>query len=205
MGHCPSPFAHLSIRLLALDIDGTLLDSQGRIPDENRRAIARAQAAGVEIVLATGRRYEFARAIFEQLPAPLTLILSNGAIVKTREGHTLMRQLLPRATARAGAGVYATAPRHRRRRVRSAPRAPGRVRDDRLGAPATSPLLRSQSPVHQRGSAARGRAHRRSRPGDVHGRLRGDAYAVRSACARRPTVRVHRASTATARCAFRSR
>ena len=100
----------MSIRLIALDIDGTLLDSQGRIPDENRRAIARAQAAGVEVVLATGRRYEFARAIFEQLPAPLTLILSNGAIVKTLEGHTLMRQLLPRATARA---VLARTPHHR--------------------------------------------------------------------------------------------
>ena len=74
------------------------------------RAIARAQAAGVEVVLATGRRYEFARAIFEQLPAPLTLILSNGAIVKTLEGHTLMRQLLPRATARA---VLARTPHHR--------------------------------------------------------------------------------------------
>jgi hydroxymethylpyrimidine pyrophosphatase-like HAD family hydrolase len=110
--HLPFALSHLPlpIRLLALDIDGTLLDSHGSIPDENRRAIARAQAAGVEVVLATGRRYEFARAIFENLPAPLTLILSNGAIVKTREGETLMRQLLPRATARE---VLSRTPHHR--------------------------------------------------------------------------------------------
>ena len=70
------------IRLIALDIDGTLLDSEGRIPDANREAISRALDAGVEVALATGRRYDFARPIFESLPGPLTLILSNGAIVK---------------------------------------------------------------------------------------------------------------------------
>ena len=100
----------LTIRLLALDIDGTLLDSQGRVPPANRDAIARTIESGVEVALATGRRYDFARSIFEQLPAPLTLILSNGAIVKTREGETLMRQLLPREIART---VLARVPQHR--------------------------------------------------------------------------------------------
>jgi Cof subfamily protein (haloacid dehalogenase superfamily) len=87
------------IRLLAIDIDGTLLDSRGTVPPANVTAVTRAIDAGVEVVLATGRRYEFARAIFEQLPQPLTLILSNGAIVKTRGGTTLVRHLLPRAAA----------------------------------------------------------------------------------------------------------
>ena len=98
------------IRLLALDLDGTVLDSHGHIPDANRTAIARAIDAGVEVAIATGRRYEFARSIFESLPPPLTLILSNGAIVKSHEGQTLMRRLLPRAAARA---VLVGAPEHR--------------------------------------------------------------------------------------------
>jgi Cof subfamily protein (haloacid dehalogenase superfamily) len=88
------------IRLLALDIDGTLLDSEGRIPDANRQAIARAIDEGVTVALATGRRYDFARSIFERLPEPLTLILSNGAVVKTRQGETIVRHLLPREVAR---------------------------------------------------------------------------------------------------------
>jgi Cof subfamily protein (haloacid dehalogenase superfamily) len=88
------------IRLLSLDIDGTLLDSDGRLPDANRDAVRRALDAGVEVALATGRRYEFARHVFEALPGPLTLILSNGAVVKDCEGRTQMRHLLPRATAR---------------------------------------------------------------------------------------------------------
>lgn len=98
------------IRLLALDIDGTLLDSHGHLPQANIDAIAGAMAQGVEVALATGRRYDFARPIFEQLPSPLTLVLSNGAVVKTREGETLMRRLLPREIALE---VLDAVPQHR--------------------------------------------------------------------------------------------
>ena len=101
----------MPIRLLALDIDGTILDSHGELPEANRVAIARAIEAGVEVALATGRRYDFARSIFERLPSPLTLILSNGAIVKNRAGDTLFRDLLPRDVAR---GVLARVPQHRK-------------------------------------------------------------------------------------------
>jgi hydroxymethylpyrimidine pyrophosphatase-like HAD family hydrolase len=99
------------IRLLALDIDGTLLDSTGQIPPANRDAIVRAIDAGVEVALATGRRYDFARPIFDLLPEPLTLILSNGAVVKTHRGETMMRRLLPREIARQ---VLEAVPEHRR-------------------------------------------------------------------------------------------
>ena len=98
------------IRLLALDIDGTLLDSSGQIPAANIEAIARAVEQGVEVALATGRRYDFARPIFERLPVPLTLVLSNGALVKTRDGETMMRRLLPRDVARE---ILEFAPQHR--------------------------------------------------------------------------------------------
>ena len=101
------------IRLIALDLDGTVLDSHGQIPEANFAAIARAVNAGVEVAIATGRRYEFARSILERLPAPLTLILSNGAIVKRHGqagGETLMRRLLPCQAARAALG---RAPGHR--------------------------------------------------------------------------------------------
>ncbi len=89
------------IRLIALDLDGTVLDSASRVPEANRAAIAGAIERGVEVAIATGRRYDFALPILEQLPSPLTLILSNGAIVKSRDGTTLMRRLLPRDVARA--------------------------------------------------------------------------------------------------------
>jgi Cof subfamily protein (haloacid dehalogenase superfamily) len=99
------------IRLIALDLDGTVLDGEGRVPAANRAAIARAIDAGVEVAIATGRRYDFALPILRQLPSPLTLVLSNGAIVKSSAGETLMRRLLPRTIAR---DVLARTRDHRR-------------------------------------------------------------------------------------------
>lgn len=98
------------IKLLAIDIDGTLLDSHGVLPAANIDAIAKAIDAGVEVALATGRRYDFARSIFEKLRSPLTLILSNGAVIKTCAGETLHRRLLPHGVARA---VLESTPEHR--------------------------------------------------------------------------------------------
>ena len=51
------------IRLLAIDIDGTLLDPQFQVSDANLAALRRAHQAGVEILLVTGRRHMFAMPI----------------------------------------------------------------------------------------------------------------------------------------------
>jgi hypothetical protein len=89
------------IRLIALDIDGTLLDSRWQVPEANRRAIERAIGAGIEVALVTGRRFDFTLPVVDALPGPLTLIVNNGAVVKTREGRTVVSHLLPRDVARA--------------------------------------------------------------------------------------------------------
>ena len=89
------------IRLLAIDIDGTLLDSRGRLPDEHRAALVDAAAAGVEVALVTGRSYHFTRPIADLLPIPLTLIVNNGALVKAKDGATIVRRTLERDVARS--------------------------------------------------------------------------------------------------------
>ena len=88
------------IRLLAIDIDGTLLDPSFQISAANLTALRRAHAAGVEIVLGTGRRHAFAMPIAEQLGFDLWLISSNGAVTKSSQGEPFHRDLLPVATAR---------------------------------------------------------------------------------------------------------
>ncbi|MGE5244969.1 MAG: HAD-IIB family hydrolase [Betaproteobacteria bacterium] len=90
----------MSIRLLAIDIDGTLLDSRGHVPDAHRDALARASALGVDVLLVTGRSFLFSRPIADALAIPVTLVVNNGALVKDREGTTLDRHLLPREVAR---------------------------------------------------------------------------------------------------------
>jgi HAD superfamily hydrolase (TIGR01484 family) len=57
----------VAIRLIALDIDGTLLDSAWNLPAANRDAVAEAVRRGIEVVLVTGRRFDFARPISAQL------------------------------------------------------------------------------------------------------------------------------------------
>jgi Cof subfamily protein (haloacid dehalogenase superfamily) len=89
----------MAVKLIALDIDGTLLDSRWTLPEANRAAIAEATRRGIEVALVTGRRYDFAMPIAVQLGAPLTMIVSNGALIRTQDGATHLRHLLARETA----------------------------------------------------------------------------------------------------------
>jgi Cof subfamily protein (haloacid dehalogenase superfamily) len=86
--------------MIAMDIDGTLLDSKWEVPEANREAIVEAAGRGIEVVLVTGRRFDFARPIAEQLPCELFLIVNNGAVIKAKDGATHLRHLLPRGIAR---------------------------------------------------------------------------------------------------------
>ncbi len=88
------------IRLIGIDVDGTLLDSQGLMPAANRDAIHEAVAAGIHVALVTGRSYPFARPVAEPLPPSITLIVSSGAVERAMDGSTLARRLLDRDVAR---------------------------------------------------------------------------------------------------------
>jgi len=90
------------IRLLAIDIDGTLLDPNFEISAANIAALRRAHESGIEIILVTGRRHAFAVPIAEKLGFydKLWLISSNGAITRSFSGETFHRDLLPAATAK---------------------------------------------------------------------------------------------------------
>jgi len=90
----------MPIRFIALDIDGTLLNSHFEVSPANRQAIADATERGVEVALVTGRRYDFAMPVAKQIDAPLTMIVNNGALVRTKDGQTCLRHLLPREIAK---------------------------------------------------------------------------------------------------------
>ena len=87
------------IRLIGIDVDGTLLDSRGHLPDDNRDAIFEAVAAGIHVALVTGRSYPFARPVADTLPESVTLIVSSGAVERAMDGTVLVRRLLDRRTA----------------------------------------------------------------------------------------------------------
>ena len=91
----------MAVRLIALDIDGTLLDSRWRVSDANREAIQKATRCGIEVALVTGRRYDFALPVAQGLGCPITMIVNNGGLIRSSDGRTRLKRLLPVKTAQA--------------------------------------------------------------------------------------------------------
>jgi Cof subfamily protein (haloacid dehalogenase superfamily) len=89
----------MSIRLVAIDLDGTLLNSRREISKGNRRALLEAVERDVQVVVVTGRRFHSALPLVSQIPCLVTLITSNGALIANSSGEILHRDFLPRDVA----------------------------------------------------------------------------------------------------------
>ena len=88
------------IGIVALDLDGTLLDSQKRLSAANRAALERAAAEGVQIVPTTGRFFGMMPAVVRDLPFVRYAITVNGAEVYDRvEDKVIAREEIPRLKA----------------------------------------------------------------------------------------------------------
>ncbi len=89
----------MSIRLIALDLDGTLINSRWEISEQDRQALVAASERGVQIVVLTGRRPLAAAPYVSQIPCPVTTITSNGALIRTPSGEVVYQDFLPREVA----------------------------------------------------------------------------------------------------------
>lgn len=78
------------IKLIAIDLDGTLLDSKKRIPEENISLIRKLVAAGYQVVIATGRRYYSAKLMTEALGGHFVILANNGNIVRSTDDDKLI-------------------------------------------------------------------------------------------------------------------
>lgn len=95
------------IKLLALDIDGTLLNSNGEISDQNKRAIRSAENKGVLVTIATGRRFRDARPVALEIGFNVPILTHNGALIKYAESletvsSSLVTKLATKEILRAG-------------------------------------------------------------------------------------------------------
>lgn len=87
------------IKLLALDLDGTLLNSQGKIPIENKFAITKAEEKGVLVTICTGRRFRDALPVALELNLNAPVICHNGALIKYADSlETVSASLLQTQT-----------------------------------------------------------------------------------------------------------
>ena len=90
----------MGIRLLALDLDGTLLNARGEITQRNLEALQKARALGVRIAVVTGRRFRDARPVALELGLDVPVISHNGALTKHAETlETVAILPLPHAAA----------------------------------------------------------------------------------------------------------
>jgi len=91
----------LPFRLLAVDIDGTLLNSEFKISSRDMAALRHVHTLGVEVVIASGRRHTFTLHIAEQLGFDMWICSSNGAVTRSMQGETFHCDLMPAAVAEA--------------------------------------------------------------------------------------------------------
>lgn len=84
----PEPF-----RLAAIDVDGTLVTAGLVVSEANRRAVARLQAAGIEVVLASGRHFETLSPFAEVLPGVRWLVSAQGGEVSNVGRTQILNQV----------------------------------------------------------------------------------------------------------------
>lgn len=96
------------IKLVALDIDGTVLDSEGRVCPELKRELESLRDRDVRTVLSTGRRWRSTLPVLEELEhACPYVVCCGGALIKQLDGHrTLYSDPVDMKTARCAAEVY---------------------------------------------------------------------------------------------------
>ena len=101
----------MNMKMIVTDLDGTLLDSKGRIPEKNSRSLIEAEAEGIEIVIATGRNYRNARELCAAAGLRPHIVSNNGAFIFTKEGirvhaRTIEEEIVRDASAWLDAREY---------------------------------------------------------------------------------------------------
>ena len=86
----------MDIRLIALDLDGTLLDSQKRLSSRNKKALTECLRRGIHIVPTTGRTVSGIPQVVRELPGVRYAITTNGAVVEDlKDDLTLSECTIP--------------------------------------------------------------------------------------------------------------
>jgi len=99
---------HPPVRLVAIDMDGTLLPAfRAEVSRRNAQALRAAQQAGITVAIATGRRFAYTIPLLDGLGlrADTPLITSNGAVVRTLDGSLLDRCHMEARVARGICGL----------------------------------------------------------------------------------------------------
>ncbi|MFD1737411.1 HAD family hydrolase [Bacillus salitolerans] len=95
----------LIIKCIAIDMDGTLLNNDHVVSQENTEAILKAQSAGIDVVIATGRSYKEAKYVLLEEGIHCPIICANGAEIRSEEGDILASKPLSKQKAQELTGI----------------------------------------------------------------------------------------------------
>lgn len=176
-------------RLIAIDLDGTLLDRESRIPERNGKAVADAMKRGIGVTLCTGRMFRSTRAFAEALSIELPLVCYNGAMIRDPKGSTRMHAPLSASVAKRALamfrerGVYVQSYIDDVLYIRDADDAEFRNYTTRYGVPGTAvgdALFDPPSPPTKLLAVAANVERARIVADEIAGALGADAYVTRS-------------------------
>ncbi|MDR1205652.1 MAG: Cof-type HAD-IIB family hydrolase [Peptococcaceae bacterium] len=88
------------VRLIALDLDGTLLRSDSSISERALRAIGEARARGVKVTVATGRMFATSVGYVKEIGVDIPFVTSQGAMIRTVDGKIISHDPVPSEMAR---------------------------------------------------------------------------------------------------------
>ncbi|MGI5891252.1 MAG: Cof-type HAD-IIB family hydrolase [Bacillota bacterium] len=90
----------MNIKLISMDLDGTLIEKDNHISDRNKEALEAARQKGIPVTISTGRMFRSAQKVAQQLALDVPIITYNGAYIKTSaSGQVLLNQTLDKAIA----------------------------------------------------------------------------------------------------------
>lgn len=90
----------MDIKLIALDLDGTLLNSEKKLSDRNRQALMTCMQRGIEIVPTTGRTVDGIPSVVKEIPGLHYAITTNGAVIRDlRTGREIDSRRMPGSLA----------------------------------------------------------------------------------------------------------
>ena len=80
------------VKLLALDLDGTLLGSDKHVPEKNRRALRKAAEKGIRLMLCSGRAFEVQLEYADEIGVDFLFSSANGARIDASRDGGILRE-----------------------------------------------------------------------------------------------------------------
>jgi Cof subfamily protein (haloacid dehalogenase superfamily) len=109
---CPTTGTRWAPQLIALDLDGTTLDSAGRISARTKRAVSAVRERGIDVIIVTFRAYRSSKPYAIELGLHLPLICVNGALVKDASDDRVLEEFPLPARAAQEAVDYGVTRNH---------------------------------------------------------------------------------------------